>query len=457
MRVISAVACVLIGVVLTWGALISSGILSKSPVPPALAEAGTWMPKPPKVPESEEIGWLALELVSTANSPGLSSGSPPQAMRLEPALQEFEPPLSTWSRVITPGQTLDTVLAEAGLGEAKRAEVALALGAEYDLRRLRPGHSVTVVSRLDGNPRSVSLAVEDGVRIEAIFDDVIVTRTVEPKPEVVMFAAETTINSSIFAALDEANLPARFAVNLAQMLGGTIDFRRDLTGSENLKLLWSEARVGENRIGQPKLAYASLETKGTIYEVVWPEDGSGQATIYVDGDLLHVFAQPVIGARISSTFGRRRHPVYGNVRMHTGVDFAAKKGTLVRSTAPGRIQFIGWRGGYGRVVEISHGSDTLTRYAHLSAVPEGLANGQRVAAGDVIGQVGASGTATGPNLHYEVLVDGRPTDPLSDDRLATATEQETDGTFELSQLTEARALLTKNLGGETTAETTESL
>lgn len=457
MRGISAVACVSIGVALTGGALISSGMLSKSPEPPAFAEAGTWMPKPPKIPESEEFAWRTPELVSTANSSGLSSNSPPQAVRMDPPLQAFEPPHATWSRVITPGQTLDSVLAEAGLGATKRAEVALALGAEYDLRRLRPGHSVTVVSKLDGNPRSVSLAVEDGVRIETIFDDVIVTRTVEPKPEVVMFAGETTIKSSIFAALDEANLPARFAVDLAQMLGGTIDFRRDLTGSENLKLLWSEARVGGNRIGQPKLAFASLETKGSIYEVVWPDDGSGQATIYVDGDLVRVFAQPVKGARLSSAFGRRRHPIYGTVRMHTGVDFAAKKGTPVQATAPGRIHFIGWRGGYGRVVEISHGSDTLTRYAHLSTVPESLEKGQRVAAGDVIGRVGASGTATGPNLHYEVLVDGRPTDPLSDDRLAAATEPETDGAFALSQLTEARALLTKNLGGENTGETSGSL
>src|SRR3546814_4649829 len=90
--------------------------------------------------------------------------------------------------------------------------------------------------------------------------------------------------------------------------------------------------------------------------------------------------------------------------------------------ARGRIAFIGWRSGYGRVVEIAHDAETTTRYAHLSAVPGDLAEGGRVAAGDTVGLIGATGTATGPNLHYEVLVDGRPTDPLSDDPLARGTQ-----------------------------------
>ena len=241
------------------------------------------------------------------------------------------------------------------------------------------------------------------------------------------------------------------------MLGGTVDFRREMTGGETLRLLWREARVGEDRIGQPELTFASLEIGGALYEVVWPENGSGQATIYVDGAVLRVFAQPVEGARLSSVFGRRTHPVYGNVRMHTGVDFAAARGTPVQATATGRVSFIGSRGGYGRVVEIAHGSDTKTRYAHLSAVTEGLETGQRVAAGDMIGRVGATGTATGPNLHYEVLVDGRPTDPLSDARLAEAAEREADDAGALSRLAEARALLSENLGLEITLTETERL
>jgi murein DD-endopeptidase MepM/ murein hydrolase activator NlpD len=373
------------------------------------------------------------------------------------SLLTVEPHQSNWSRDIESGETLDGVLAEAGLSATDRTEIAMALGSEYDLRRLRPGHSVTVVSAMDGSLRSVALAVEDGVRIEAVFGDQLATKVVAPDPEVVTYAGEAVIDSSLFAALDNAGIPPQFAVDLAQMLSGTVDFRREIAGGETLQLLWREARVGEDRMGQPDLAFAALEVGGALYEVVWPDNGSGQATIFVDGEVLRVIAQPVEGARLSSVFGSRTHPVYGNTRMHTGVDFATARGTPVQATAPGRINFIGWRSGYGRVVEISHGSDTLTRYAHLSAASENLALGQRVAAGDVIGRVGATGTATGPNLHYEVLVDGRPTDPLSDERLTEAAEFEANDAAALSRLADARALLSKNLDREIGLTATERL
>ena len=457
MRIRTIAAGFAIVSVLAVGGFTISDVLSKDPVPQGLAAATTWSPPQLPVPTFFETK------IPQFSQPRAESAIPLQSLpRLEVAMVDtllptIEPPLANWSRDIAAGETLDTVLGEAGLSATDRAEVALALGAEYDLRRLRPGHSVTVVSTMDGSPRSVTLSVEDGVRIEAIFGEELATQVVTPDPEIITLAGEAVIDSSLFAALGEAEMPARFAVDLAQMLGGTVDFRREMTGGETLRLLWREARVGEDRIGQPELTFASLEIGGALYEVVWPENGSGQATIYVDGTVLRVFAQPVEGARLSSVFGRRTHPIYGNVRMHTGVDFAAASGTPVQATAPGRVSFIGWRGGYGRVVEIAHGSDTMTRYAHLSAVPEGLAQGQRVAPGDVIGRVGATGTATGPNLHYEVLVDGRPTDPLSDDRLAEAAESEADDTAALLRLAETRALLNENLGSEIAETTIERL
>ena len=457
MRLRTMAAFVAIAGMVSGAAIALSDFMSKEPVPPELASAGKWMPQGPEAPQNVDI---LVTLPATAwaeDAPDLGPLPLLQVAFSDRPVQAIEPPLSTWSRDIAPGETLDFLLSEAGLAAPDRAEVALALGAEYDLRRLRPGHSVTVASTVDGSPRTVSLAVEDGVRIEVVFGEQLSAQVVAPDPEIVTLAGEAVIDSSIFAALDEAGIPARFSVDLAQMLGGTVDFRREMAGGETLRLLWREARVGEDRIGQPDLAFAALEIGGSLYEIVWPDDGSGQATIYVDGEVLRVFAQPVEGARLSSVFGRRTHPVFGNVRMHSGVDFAAARGTPVQSTAPGRVSFIGWRGGYGRVVEIAHGSDTMTRYAHLSAVPDGLAQGQRVAAGDVIGRVGATGTATGPNLHYEVLVDGRPTDPLSDDRLAEAAESDADDTAALSRLAEARALLNQNLGSEIAETTTERL
>lgn len=437
------------GVVIAGGAAVAAFALSdgqvKDPAPAALASASLWMPEPLAPPAS------ARELVTKLN--GTLTDTPRTfAVPLLPAIgtvsaspPTIEPPLRAWSRDIAAGETLDTVLAEAGLAAADRAEVALALGAEYDLRRLRPGQGVTVMSTLDGSPRSVVLDVEDGIRVEAVFGTKVSTQIVRPQPDRVIRARETRIESSVFTALGDADMPERFAVDLAQVLGGTVDLRRDLSGGETLRLLWREARVGDEIIDQPELAFAALDLGDTLFEVVWPEDGSGRATIYRDGEMMRVSSQPVEGARLSSVFGRRTHPVYGNVRMHTGVDFAAARGTPVYATGPGRISFVGRRGGYGRVVEIAHGSDTTTLYAHLSGVPNGLSEGNRVAAGDIIGNVGATGTATGPNLHYEVRVDGQPTDPLSDNRLADAAERGADDGTAHVRLSDARALLEEQL------------
>lgn len=329
MRLRTLAACVAIAGTVPGAAIAISDLLSKEPVPPELAQAGSWMPQGPEAPQNVDIPVMLPAAAWADDASDLSPLPLLQVAFADRPVRAIEPPLSTWSRDILPGETLDFLLSEAGLAASDRAEVALALGAEYDLRRLRPGHSVTVASTMDGSPRTVSLAVEDGVRIEVIFGEQLSTQVVTPDPEIVTLAGKAVIDSSIFAALDEAGIPARFSVDLAQMLGGTVDFRREMAGGEALRLLWREARVGEDRIGQPELAFAALEIGGSLYEIVWPDDGSGQATIYVDGEVLRVFAQPVEGARLSSVFGRRTHPVFRNVRMHTGVDFAAARGTPV--------------------------------------------------------------------------------------------------------------------------------
>ncbi|WP_341863782.1 M23 family metallopeptidase [Gymnodinialimonas sp. 57CJ19] len=455
LRVVAAGLVIMVAV--SGGAIFATGALSREPVPTGLEEASLWLPEPPTLPDTLGGGAVRFATVQSESARDQLPLPLLQAPTIDAQPPVIQPPLSTWSRDIAPGETLDVVLADSGMAASDRASVALAIGAEYDLRRLRPGHSLTVVSTMDGGPRTVTLAVEDGVRIEAVFGTEMITQVIAPETEVVTVAGEAIISTSMFAALDEAGIPARFAVDLAQMLGGTVDFRREMAGGERLRLLWREARVGEDRIGQPDLTFAALEIAGSLYEVVWPDDASGQATIYVDGDVLRVFAQPVVGARLSSVFGRRTHPVFGNVRMHTGVDFAAAHGTPVQSTAPGRVSFIGWRNGYGRVVEIAHGPDIMTRYAHLSTVPESIAEGQRVAAGEMIGRVGETGTTTAPNLHYEVLVNGLPTDPLVDDRLADAADPEADNAAALSRLAEARARMEESFSPGVATSASERL
>ena len=134
-------------------------VLSKEPVPPELAQAGSWMPQLPEAPRSLDITATRPATVWAEDTPFTDTVPLLQPVVADSPVQAIEPPLSTWSRDIASGDTLDVILSEAGLTATDRTEIALALGAEYDLRRLRPGHSVTVVSTMDGRPRTVSLAV----------------------------------------------------------------------------------------------------------------------------------------------------------------------------------------------------------------------------------------------------------------------------------------------------------
>ncbi len=450
-----------LGLALAGGTATLSLALTKNwylePVPPALAGVSDWSPNALPPTPAAPTGLNPLSDMAPGAWSAIARQTAPRLVPIPQVAPVVQPPLTIWSRALASGETLDALLREAGLNGQVRAEAALALGAEFDLRRLRPGNELSVITTPGGELRSVALGVENGVVIEAIFGDSTTTRTLNPNPQTRVMAGEAIIDSSMFEALEKANLPARFAVDLAQMLGGTVDFRRELRGGEKLQVLWREARLGDKRLGEPEITYAALTMGGSLYEVVWPDDGTGRATIYADGEVLRIFAQPVDGARLSSVYGQRRHPVYGNIRMHTGVDFAAARGTPVRATAPGRISYVGWRGGYGRVVEIAHGANTMTRYAHLGAVADGIAPGQRVDAGDMIGNVGSTGTATGPNLHYEVRVDGRPTDPMSDERLAAAAADENEDALADARLNDARARFETYLASAPSTETNERL
>ena len=349
------------------------------------------------------------------------------------------PPLpAPWTTVLAPGDTLDGVLRRADLPAALRQVFTRAMQTQYDLANLRPGDEVAVQSFPDGRPYQVVLSVASGEQVLVRLEDEPGVMTVAPELDTVERTANVTVNGSIFASLDRAGAPASLAVDLAAVLGGTVDFRRDLRGGESLRLLWEEtSRPGGPRVGAPQLTYAELGVGGVRFEFVRNLDNSGSATVFRNGERMRTFAPPVVGARLTSVFGRRRHPVYGDIRLHKGVDFAAPRGTPVFATAPGRVSFVGRRTGYGRVVEITHGSSMTTMYTHLNAFAKGLVVGKRVEAGDQIGAVGSSGLTTGPNMHYEVRLEGRPVDPMGDERLAGLADDRT-AIDALRWLTEAR-------------------
>ncbi|TFH87460.1 M23 family metallopeptidase [Billgrantia azerbaijanica] len=351
------------------------------------------------------------------------------------------PDITTTAITVTQGDTLDRLLRRLGLETATRAEVTTALAGEFDPRKLRPGYRLRLTSLVIGQPVSVAIERESGVQHVVTLGQQPTARTVHPRTDTLALAREVEIGTSVSASLAAEEIPTRFAEDLKTLLAGIFNISRDIRGSERLRLLWEEKRRQDGtRVGPPRLTYAGFDGREGRLEVVWPPNQADAVMIFQNGELLRSLRFPVEGARLTSSFGNRRHPVYGDIRRHDGIDLAAPSGTPVVATGSGRVAYIGWRGGYGRVVEIGHDSGAVSRYTHLSEFAEGLEVGDWVKAGDNLGAVGATGLATGPNLHYEIRLDDRPIDPLAEGQRIVLREDSPGGNGS-SALVEARTRL----------------
>jgi len=358
-----------------------------------------------------------------------------------------QPPESVAQELtVAPGDTLNALLQQLGVNAETRTQASTSLAERFDPRRLRPGDRLTVTSLTTGQPVSVAIERDSGIQYVVTLGERPSTRIVPPRLDTLTLGREVDIETSLYAALAAEGIPTRFAMDLEVLLGGLMDTARDISGAERLQLLWEEDRREDStRVGPPRLTYMGLADPSARLEMVWPTDQRATVMLFKDGSLVETKRFPVLGARLTSAFGNRRHPVYGGVRRHDGVDLAAPRGTPVMATAPGRVSFVGRRGGYGRVVEVEHERGTLSRYTHLSRFASGLSVGDAINAGDTLGEVGASGLTTGPNLHYEVRVGDRPVDPLEEGQRIILGESPTPQDYR-SALFEARGRLKKAIG-----------
>ncbi|QPI65687.1 M23 family metallopeptidase [Vreelandella venusta] len=260
------------------------------------------------------------------------------------------------------------------------------------------------------------------------------------------FGRDVIIDTTLYEALAAEDVPTRFASKLEILLSEFIAAPLELSGNERIQLVWEEDRRQDGaRVGPPRLNYAALPDQAEPLEVIWPETPKSDVALFKSNTLLGTLRLPVLSARLTSRFGNRRHPVYGGVRPHNGIDLAAPAGTPVIAIAPGRVSFMGRQGGYGQVVEVEHDTGVVSRYTHLSRFSSQLVVGDLINAGELLGEVGASGVTTGPNLHYEVRINNQPVDPLGQGQRIMLGEQLTQSEYQTS-LYEARNRLEQAIG-----------
>lgn len=358
---------------------------------------------------------LALILLPALLSTGLA-----RTQNL-PAETEAETPAgSEQTLTVAPGDTLIGLLMEAGV---ERGEAHAALARLTDLfpaTSLRPGQEILLRLDAEDDTRLLGIEVSPGpghsITLERRGEDWHAEEARLPeRPHLAQ--VEAVVNGGVFPALVAAGLPPNLAHAVVRAYSYRVDFQRDLRAGDRVAVAFERIRGPDGTLlRHGRVLYAALTLSGETQEIWRHEGEEGQVGWYdaagrpLAGGFLRT---PLNGARMSSRFGMRRHPILGYNRMHRGVDFAAPTGTPVYAASNGVVLNARTERGYGRVIRIRHGNGAMTLYAHLSRFAPGLGAGTRVRQGQTIGRVGSTGMSTGPHLHYELHVNGRAVNPAS--------------------------------------------
>ena len=241
-------------------------------------------------------------------------------------------------------------------------------------------------------------------------------KRIDKKPELLNSFKTGIIESSFYLAGLKNDIPESVIMDLAYIFGWDIDFVFDIRAGDRFKLLYETPFVDGQQIENGSILFAEFYNQDNRYTAIRYK-GKNKKWEYFNnfgGSLEKAFLRaPLDFAYVSSHFNpNRRHPILNTIRAHNGVDYAAKRGTPIRSTGEGVIQSVGWKSGYGRTIVIRHGGEITTLYAHLDKYHPSISKGIKISQGQTIGYVGDSGLATAPHLHYEFRIGAKRTDPL---------------------------------------------
>ena len=325
---------------------------------------------------------------------------------------------------VQPGDRLITLMTGAGVERGDAHAMIAALDGLWDPRRMRVGQDLAFTFTGPADAR-VATAMELQPSVDRI---VRVRRTGDggfqgEQEQLALTArpiwAQGEITRSLFADAVDAGVPDPVLIAAMRALAYSVDFQRDIREGDGFEFLFDQEFHTDGRFARNgDVLYIALQLGSRELELFRFESADGRVDYYNrDGESMRrvLMRTPIEGARLSSSFGPRRHPILGYTRMHRGTDFAAPTGTPIFAAGDGVIEFLGTNSGYGRYIRIRHNGSLKTAYGHMSRYARGLGVGDRVSQGQVIGYVGSSGLSTGPHLHYEVHLDGVQVNPMSID------------------------------------------
>ncbi len=315
--------------------------------------------------------------------------------------------------LVAKGQNLNSLLREAGVSQKERFNISQVLKQYINLKQINTDQIFEII--IDEEKKEVSrLTVNlDNITSIHIFkkNNIFVANKIEKVLFKKTALGEGIIKSSLFRAAQEQNIEPEVIVDFARIFGFEIDFQRDIRKNDIFQIVYDKY-VDDDGVLQKNgdIIYAYMKNKNREIALYRYVDQRGITGYYLtNGKSIEkaLMKTPINGARLSSRFGMRKHPILGYNKMHQGTDFAAPTGTPIMASGSGIIEVAKWNGAYGKYIRIRHNSKYKTAYAHLSGYARGIKSGTKVRQGQTIGYVGSTGRSTGPHLHYEVLVNGK--------------------------------------------------
>jgi murein DD-endopeptidase MepM/ murein hydrolase activator NlpD len=314
------------------------------------------------------------------------------------------------------GDSIQRILYDQKISPADVNNVINALRREYNIGTLRNDQKVYLIIKREKNGNFVSrLTVNiDNITSVHVFlnkDNVYETKRVTKILTKKNHLVETTIDRGIYRTAKQSGIENSIVAQFARLYGFEVDFQRDLKKNDKIKIFY-ERYLDDDGMPQRtgNIIYSEItnvERNIILYRYEYPNGSIAYFTPEGKSIEKSLMRTPINGAKLSSRYGFRIHPILGYNQMHQGTDFAAPIGTPVMASGAGTVEYSGWKGGYGKFISIRHSAVYQTNYAHLQDYAKGIRRGAKVQQGQVIGYLGSTGSSTGPHLHYEVIVNGK--------------------------------------------------
>ncbi len=318
------------------------------------------------------------------------------------------------------GDTFISTLKKTNLNNREIDQLVIAVKDVMEINRLRIGTRIEIVSDLIKEERTVKEIViypdsAEKISVLRIDDKFTVSKDIKTLYSEIIFH-EIEINKSIYSSLKNINVPDNIIMSFVQLFSFDIDFQRDIRNKNKINILFEQFKDKDGRlIKTGSILFAEIILTKDSYELYRFEDNNYIEYFNSDGKSATkaLMKTPINGAKLSSAYGMRKHPILGYNKKHMGVDFAAPIGTPIMAAGKGHIEYVGTNGGAGKYIRIKHLNGYKTSYSHLSSYASGIQKNVRVKQGQTIGYVGSTGLSTGPHLHYEVIFNGKKINPMN--------------------------------------------